>query len=103
MRNILLLILAVVGITTLALPVFVIRISQRKLRFSNYIYNLAKNIDYLGGTLLDNTDGHTISANSYYFNISWRIKFINWMFQDDNHCKKAYLYEYVEKAKAGVI
>lgn len=103
MRNILLLILAIVGIVILSPPVFIVRLFNRRLVFNNYIYNIAKNLDYLGGTLLDGTDGHTISANSYHFNISWRMKFINWMFRDKNHCKEAYLYEYIEKLKEGVI
>jgi len=103
MRNIFLLILAIIGLIILSPPIFTVRIFQRRFNLSTYAYSIAKNIDYLGGTIIDGTDGHTISANSSHFNIGWRVKFINWMFRDKNHCKEAYLYEYIEKLKEGVI
>lgn len=59
-----------------------------------FSYNLAKNIDYVGGTLFFNSDGHTISAMVYKKRIFWAENAINWMFRDENHCFDAYMHEF---------
>lgn len=105
MRNYMLLILALLSIFILGPIVFTVRLYQRSKRKDDdkYVYNFAKSLDYVGGALLDMTDGHTVSANSIKFNRVLRTKFINWLFQDPNHCNEAYTYEYITKAEAGVI
>lgn len=103
MINFGLFLIAFIILAILWLPLLIIQIIRLKYRkddLGEWFYNLAVSLDYLGATLLYGTVGHTISAIAYKKAIKDDklhiifVKVINWIFQDDNHCKSAYLKEY---------
>lgn len=100
-RNFALLLLAVVGIALLGPIAFFVQL-VRKIILGNvaqYFFNLATNLDYLGASLIFNTDGNTISAMVYFKKITWAVNFINWIFQNPSHCEAAHHHEFVERGK----
>lgn len=98
-RNFALLLLAVIGIIVLGPIAFFIQLVRKTIQgnMSQYFLNLATNLDYLGASLIFNTDGNTISAMVYLKEIHWAVKFINWIFQTPTHCMDAYHHEFVER------
>ncbi len=73
--------------------------SKTKEESENYFLKLAVNMDYVGGTLLYDTDAKTVSAvtgkRSYEEARFTRFeRFINWLFSDDKHCYDAYQKEF---------
>jgi len=102
MINYLLLIIAV----ALIIPFIVIGIIVRIIigKFDNmFARNLAKNIDYVGGTVIFNSDGHTVSAMVWEFQIEWAISTIDWLFNHEpNHCHEAWLHESAYRKQEGI-
>lgn len=50
-------------------------------------------LDQLANTLLGGMADETISARAYRKGWSRRMRFINWLFSDQNHCKDSYASE----------
>ena len=98
LTNITLLFLAQIGIFILSITLLPIQMVKRAIEggFNTYIFNIAKNMDYSAGAIVDRTDKHTLSANSVYFNKQWRIKLIDSRF-GKGHCQEAYEKEYGSK------
>lgn len=85
------------------LPIFIIQIVRYKLKgydLGAWFKALATSIDYLGAALIYGAIGYTISAIAYKKAIKGDKlhivfeKVINWIFQDEYHCQKAYIKEY---------
>lgn len=113
-KNILLLILAVIGLALLSIPVFIRQIFyfilQMKLKeLSQFFFDLAHTLDYFGGTLLYRTKSKTVSAvtglkaykerkNGIEFSYIYPFeKFIDELFDDPNHCLDAAKHEFPEE------
>jgi len=98
--NFLLVVMAILLTYILLLPLYIVRVFSKigsPDKFSDFNFNLALNLDYVGASIIDGTDGHTLSANSIKLNKPKRNKFINLLFRDKLHCEKAYLREYTPK------
>jgi hypothetical protein len=99
MRNILLALIAFILIILLTIPISIFqKIRFNKEKESIFFFNLAKNLDYVGGTLLYNMDGITVSAGTYYYYDKTRktryllfLRFIDFLFMDKDHCLSAFL------------
>jgi len=99
MRDYALLAIAILLLIVLFPIMFVYQGFRDKYDMKHFALNLATNIDYVGGTLFFNSDGHTISAMVYDKDVYWAVDGINWLFQDDMHCENAWKYEFIEKPK----
>lgn len=93
MKTYLLLLLAVTLLWILLPTLYIYQTIVGNFNHNHFSYNLAKNIDYVGGTLFFNSDGVTISAMVWEKEIHWAINLINWMFQDKTHCLHAWMDE----------
>lgn len=105
LRNFLLLLLAFISLATLFIPAFIIQTVRHIVRatVSKFFFGLAISIDYIYGYLLFGVFGLTVSTMTYKYYIEkgkleWFMNFINWIFQDDNHCKNSY-YDDLAKGK----
>lgn len=102
-RAVSLLLLAFISMGVLFIPAFIAQIIRHfflirlKPEFSNYLFGLAKAFDYLFAYLIFGVHGHTVSAIVFKKQIGWAIIFIDWLFQDDTHCMKQFLYEFKKK------
>lgn len=73
----------------------------KKGSLSDYFYSLAIGLDQLGGSIIYGLEDWKISSVAYYDakvdkkNI-WFMYFINFLFQDKNHCKNSYQHEFNE-------
>jgi len=102
--KVLIFILALISILITGPVVFFFQLFRKKYykeSLSEYIYSLSIGIDQLGGTIIYGLEDWKISSVAYYDakycnkNI-WFMNFINFLFQDKEHCKKSYKHEFNE-------
>lgn len=99
MKTYLLLLLAVSLLWVLLPTMYLYQTIAGNFNHNRFSFNLAKNIDYVGGTLFFNSDGKTISAMVWEREIVWAIKAINFLFQDKHHCYNAWQDEFYRKGR----
>ena len=98
--NTFLLMLAIFVTMVLFVPLLVVQSLRRAGTLSAYHFNLAKNIDYMWGSLLFGVDGHTVSAICYKRSLGNKnrykrcVSLINFVFRDAMHCREAYIHEF---------
>lgn len=102
MMNTILLVAAIMLTFVLFLPLLLIHTIRRGKTLGKYYLNLAVNIDYVWGALLFGTDGHTVSAICYKRRMTYTryrkyVRLINWLFDDNTHCKTSYEYEFITR------
>lgn len=97
MKTYLLLMIAVILLWVLLPTMYLYQTIAGNFNHNRFSFNLAKNIDYVGGTLFFNSDGRTISAMVWEKDIGWAMKLINFMFQDPKHCENAWEAEFKKK------
>ena len=98
-RSVLLLFLAFLCLENLFYVLFAVQIIRYLYLGKDlepFLFGLAKAIDYVFAFIIFGVWGHTLSALVYKKNITWAIKFINWMFQDGTHCMVQYEDEFLK-------
>lgn len=99
-RAVLLLSLAYYCIKWLFLPLLIIQVIRytviERLReeLDEFLHELSVEIDKVFGFLIFGVRNHTVSALVYKKNVVWAIEFIDLIFQEDDHCYKAYMDEF---------
>jgi hypothetical protein len=56
----------------------------------SYLNNVLIGLDQLGNAILGGSPDETISARAYRKHWPIRMRLINWLFQDPNHCRDAF-------------
>ena len=86
-------------IAMLFLWLFVFVYGLFKFKWKDYFFTIAIGIDQLGGSFIYNKKNWTISGYTGYLVTKGNQKakkfsrFINWLFQDDEHCAKALVWD----------
>lgn len=61
-------------------------------------FKIANDLDELWCLLIWGIEDHTVSAMVFAKGKAWAIELIDWLFQDENHCYKAWKEEFNIKA-----
>lgn len=96
MKSIFLIIIAILLVVILSPFVILYRLVKDNLT-TDYLFNIAVNIDQLGGTILYNEKDWTVSSWTYHLSLTNRkayyfMRVINFLFGKD-HCYKAWVWE----------
>ena len=100
--NTLLLLLAVFLTIVLFVPLLLVQSIRNRADLGKYLLNLATYIEYMWGSLLFGTDGHTISATLWKRHKEGKLNYliligiVDWLFDNHTHCRDAYMYEFKE-------
>lgn len=82
--------------TTILLPV---QLFQALFGSGKRSFNMAIGIDQTANAMFDGSPDETISSRAYGCNWQRTEKLINWLFGDNEHCKKAFEFKNKPKAK----
>ena len=99
MKQLLLFLFAIAAISVAAIPVFLFQVITQGKRL-DFLYMIAVALDRLGAVLLYKKLGWTVSSVTYYKRVETHKrkfvmfeKFINFIFRDKHHCRRAYVSE----------